>query len=60
MCKKLNCGNKSQQSIKSTSHINFLIYWDYGIEGDPDRSRTCDPQLRRLLLYPTELPDQKN
>ncbi len=24
---------------------------------DPDRIRTCDPQLRRLLLYPTELPD---
>ncbi len=24
--------------------------------GTPDRSRTCDPQLRRLLLYPTELP----
>ena len=25
---------------------------------DPDRIRTCDPQLRRLLLYPAELPDQ--
>ena len=23
--------------------------------GDAGRSRTCDPQLRRLLLYPTEL-----
>jgi hypothetical protein len=23
--------------------------------GLPDRNRTCDPQLRRLLLYPTEL-----
>ena len=23
--------------------------------GLPDRDRTCDPQLRRLLLYPTEL-----
>ena len=22
----------------------------------PDRIRTCDPQLRRLLLYPAELP----
>ena len=21
----------------------------------PDRTRTCDPQLRRLLLYPAEL-----
>ena len=23
--------------------------------GLPDRDRTCDPQLRRLMLYPTEL-----
>jgi hypothetical protein len=23
--------------------------------GLSDRNRTCDPQLRRLLLYPTEL-----
>ena len=25
---------------------------------DPVGIRTQDPQLRRLLLYPTELPDQ--
>lgn len=25
---------------------------------DPGGIRTHDPQLRRLLLYPTELPDQ--
>ena len=24
---------------------------------DPEAIRTPDPQLRRLLLYPTELPD---
>ena len=24
---------------------------------DPEEARTLDPQLRRLLLYPTELPD---
>jgi hypothetical protein len=24
-------------------------------DGDPGRNRTCDQQLRRLLLYPTEL-----
>ena len=33
--------------------------WVLGAEvlknGLPDRNRTCDPQLRRLLLYPTEL-----
>ena len=28
--------------------------------GDPNRIRTCDPQLRRLLLYPAELPDQNS
>ncbi len=27
------------------------------IESDPDWIRTNDPQLRRLMLYPTELPD---
>ncbi len=27
---------------------------------DPGRIRTCDPQLRRLLLYPTELRDHAN
>jgi hypothetical protein len=27
--------------------------------GDPGGIRTHDPQLRRLLLYPTELLDQK-
>jgi hypothetical protein len=26
-----------------------------GHENAPGRIRTCDPQLRRLLLYPTEL-----
>jgi hypothetical protein len=26
--------------------------------GDPGGIRTHDPQLRRLLLYPTELPDR--
>jgi hypothetical protein len=34
--------------------INRLLYL---IISDPDRIRTCDPQLRRLLLYPTELLD---
>ena len=30
----------------------------FSLACDPDRIRTCDPQLRRLLLYPAELPDQ--
>lgn len=28
------------------------------INGEPDRIRTCDQQLRRLLLYPAELRDR--
>jgi hypothetical protein len=27
-------------------------YFDGGL---PNRNRTCDPKLRRLVLYPTEL-----
>ena len=26
--------------------------------GDPDRIRTRDPQITKLLLYPAELPDR--
>ena len=29
-----------------------------GVFRDPDGIRTHDPQLRRLLLYPAELPDR--
>ncbi len=25
-------------------------------QGAADRNRTCNPQLRRLVLYPVELP----
>src|SRR5262249_27305540 len=25
------------------------------LNGDPSRTRTCNPQLRRLMLYPVEL-----
>ncbi len=27
--------------------------------GDPDRIRTCDPQIRNLMLYPAELRDRR-
>jgi hypothetical protein len=27
----------------------------WGCTGVPDRNRTCNPQLRRLVLYPVEL-----
>ena len=34
-----------------------VINWPVGTS-DPVGIRTRDPQLRRLLLYPAELPDQ--
>ena len=27
-------------------------------DGDPDRIRTCDPEIRNLVLYPAELRDR--
>ena len=31
-----------------------------GNQGAADRNRTCNPQLRRLVLYPVELPPPLN
>ena len=36
-------------------HIVLQAFTDFFC--DPGRTRTCDPQLRRLLLYPAELRD---
>ncbi len=53
-------------AIKNVTNKKILSNADFAIkkppqkcEGlcDPDRIRTCDPQLRRLLLYPAELLD---
>ncbi len=30
------------------------------LNGDPGKTRTCDPLLRRQMLYPTELRDRVN
>src|ERR1700730_10077177 len=32
-----------------------LVHRSYRIDGVPGRTRTCDPQFRRLLLYPPAL-----
>jgi hypothetical protein len=45
-----NCLQKQKPPAKS------LCKWL--IISDPGGIRTHDPQLRRLLLYPTELPDR--
>ena len=39
-----------KKRLQMPKHLKSLI-------GDRGGSRTLDPQLRRLLLYPTELPD---
>ncbi len=45
-----------RQSLNEASHIADIQQYD-SLFGDPVGIRTQDPQLRRLLLYPAELPD---
>ena len=42
--RKLHC------SLRGISHVRYCYH------GTPDRIRTCDLELRSLLLYPAELP----
>lgn len=35
--------------------IEVLIVMDSGLKCAPERIRTSDPQIRSLILYPTEL-----
>ena len=40
-----------------------FIFWELRIavfSGDPGRTRTCNPQFRRLMLYPVELRGHRN
>lgn len=39
------------QPLKQQNRLTSVLL------SDPDWIRTNDPQLRRLMLYPTELPD---
>ncbi len=39
-------------AILSLDNPKEWLSVDYGL---PNRNRTCDPQLRRLMLYPAEL-----
>ena len=36
----------------------LLVAGPCRVNGVPDRNRTCNPQLRRLVLYPVELRAQ--
>ena len=42
----------SSTHICQRDDVAESIFKDFGL---PSRNRTCDPQLRRLMLYPTEL-----
>ena len=42
----------------ATSTIKQEQHWAASKDGAPGRIRTCDPRLRRPLLYPTELRAQ--
>ena len=35
--------------------LSYVHHLFFGQDGVPDRTRTCYPQLRRLVLYPVEL-----
>ncbi len=41
---------------RKSPYITYIQAFE-NVKSDPDRIRTCDPQLRRLLLYPAELLD---
>jgi hypothetical protein len=37
--------------------VGEACFQDIDFIGGPDRIRTCDPQFRKLMLYPAELRD---
>ena len=47
-------GRRPAFCVKATTAARELPKYPE-LLGAPSRNRTCDPQLRRLLLYPTEL-----
>ena len=57
-CAPASLMRASSQRFTGTQKNTQLPLSVFACFRDPDRIRTCDPQLRRLLLYPAELPDQ--
>ena len=47
--------NRALFRTHNVSIMIELILTGLGRFGAPDRIRTCDPRLRRAVLYPTEL-----
>lgn len=50
ICQTTSGNNFATRKEKGTS-----LEVPFGKTGAPDTNRTCDPKLRRLVLYPTEL-----
>jgi hypothetical protein len=56
---KRKCRKSPQLHLVRGKSFEFVVSQVIGGPyGDPDRIRTCDQQLRRLLLYPAELRDR--
>src|SRR5204863_5613981 len=49
--KARDCGHRRHRQIGDVRHE----IWRPWVVGAPGRTRTCGPELRRLVLYPTEL-----
>ena len=48
-------GNRTHDTWSHNPVLYQLSYHRHRKTGLPDRDRTCNPQLRRLVLYPIEL-----
>ncbi len=46
-----------RMSSRARNIATYVSRTDPLRNGDPDRIRTCDPQIRNLVLYPAELRD---
>ena len=49
----MSCGVGIRPELRATVEIGVAVKRG---AGDPGRIRTCDPLLRRQVLYPAELP----
>ena len=48
-------GTRTHDNRNHNPGLYQLSYSHHQIYGPPDRIRTCDPRLRRPMLYPAEL-----
>ena len=51
-------GTRTHDNRNHNPGLYQLSYSHHQIYGPPDRIRTCDPRLRRPMLYPAELQTQ--